>query len=68
MDFVVDTKISEQCGINKVHANMNDKLCMAGLKLDGISTRFFNYFFVVTMAGGVNVASIRYGAKAKGYH
>ena len=47
---------------------MNDKLCMAGLKLDGISTRFFNYFFVVTMAGGVNVASIRYGAKAKGYH
>ena len=70
LDFGVDRKCFKHCGIDWVNTDMNDnELCMEGLKLERsyIINSEGVYFFVVTLAGEVDVAPMEYGILGGGY-
>jgi len=70
LDIGVDRKCFKHCGIDWANTDMNDnELCMEGLKLQRsyIINSEGVYFFVVTMAGEVDVAPMQYGIFGGGY-
>jgi len=70
VDIGVDYKCFKHCGIDWLSTNMEDnELCMQGLKLERsyIVNGEGVYFFVITLAGEVDVAPMQYGILGGGF-
>jgi len=70
LDTGIDMKCFKHCGLDWVSTDMNDnELCMQGFKLE--RSYIINgegvYFFVITLAGEVDLTPMQYGIFGGGY-